>query len=172
MLTPGNINTHKPEKWVHATTIADKYGYWLMLSDYDIGTIDCLIKGERWVYVAYLCQQTIERLLKGMFVYYNNSEAPKTHNVSYLFNKIINSAKFNVEADLACLEENRAACEDFLIDIMFYYMSDYPFSYKNMSNRFVNREVALSLYEKTKYYSAWLKSFQPPIDIPDIPGQI
>ena len=34
----------------------DKCGYWLMLSDYDLGTIDALIAGKRWVYVAFLCQ--------------------------------------------------------------------------------------------------------------------
>ena len=48
----------------------EKCGYWLMLSDYDLGTIDALIQGERWVYVAYLCQQAMERQLKGMYVYF------------------------------------------------------------------------------------------------------
>ncbi len=151
-------------------TKADKYGYWLMLSDYDIGTVNCLIEGKRWVYVAYLCQQAIERLLKGMFVYYNNSEAPKTHNVSYLFNKVINSARFCSEADVLRLEERRSDCEDFLIDIMFYYMSDYPFSYKNIANRFVDKEVAMNLFKQTKDYAAWLKSFQPEITVPEIPN--
>jgi HEPN domain-containing protein len=147
-------------------TKAEKYGYWLMLSDYDIGTIDCLIAGERWVYVAYLCQQAIERQLKGMYVYYNNAEAPKTHNVTYLFNKVTSSVKFSSDVDISRFEERRAACEDFLIDIMFYYMSDYPFSYKNITSRFVDRELALDLYERTKDYIAWLRSFQPEIEIP------
>ena len=42
-------------------TKAEKYGYWLMLSNYDLDTTDCLVAGERWVYVAYLCQQALER---------------------------------------------------------------------------------------------------------------
>ncbi len=147
-------------------TKADKYGYWLMLSDYDIGTIDCLIAGERWVYVAYLCQQAIERQLKGMYVYYNNAEAPKTHNVTYLFSKVTGSVKFAGDVDTARFEERRTACEDFLIDIMFYYMSDYPFSYKNITSRFVDRTLALDLYTRTKDYIAWLRSFQPQVEIP------
>jgi HEPN domain-containing protein len=147
-------------------TKADKYGYWLMLSDYDIGTIDCLIAGERWVYVAYLCQQAIERQLKGMYVYYNNAEAPKTHNVTYLFSKVTGSVKFTGDVDIARFEERRTACEDFLIDIMFYYMSDYPFSYKNITSRFVDRALALDLYTRTKDYIAWLRSFQPQVEIP------
>jgi HEPN domain-containing protein len=150
-------------------TKAEKYGYWLMLSEYDLGTIDCLIAGERWVYVAYLCQQAMERQLKGMYVYYNNAEAPKTHNVTYLFSKVTGSVKFTSEVDMARFEERRTSCEDFLIDIMFYYMSDYPFSYKNITSRFVDKNLALDLYERTKDYVAWLRSFQPQIEIPKMP---
>lgn len=147
---------------------AQKYGYWLMLSDYDLGTIDCLIQGERWVYVAYLCQQAVERQLKGMYVYYNNAEAPKTHNLNFLFNKVTGSEKFKQEADTARLQEHRAEAEDFLIDLMFYYMSDYPFSYKNISSRFVGRELALQLFAKAKETVHWLRSFQPEVEVPEI----
>lgn len=147
---------------------AQKYGYWLLLSDYDLGTIDCLIAGERWVYVAYLCQQAVERQLKGMYVYYNNAEAPKTHNLNFLFNKVTGSEKFKQEADTERLKEHRTQAEDFLIDLMFYYMSDYPFSYKNISARFVGKELALELFEKTKETVKWLRSFQPEVELPQM----
>ena len=87
---------------------SQKYAYWLLLSDYDLNTIDCLIAGERWVYVAYLCQQAVERQLKGMYVYYINAEAPKTHNLSFLFKKVCDSEKFRQEADQARFAEHRA----------------------------------------------------------------
>jgi len=149
-------------------TKAQKYGYWLLLSDYDLGTIDCLIAGERWVYVAYLCQQAVERQLKGMYVYYNNAEAPKTHNLNFLFKKVVESEKFRQEAEVERFAQNRPAAEDFLIDLMFYYMSDYPFSYKNISARFVGRELAMELYEKTRATVAWLRSFQPEVELPQM----
>ena len=145
---------------------AQKYGYWLMLSDYDLGTIDCLIQGERWVYVAYLCQQAVERQLKGMYVYYMGAEAPKTHNLNFLFKKVVDSEKFQQEADAERLSEHRTEAEDFLIDLMFYYMSDYPFSYKNISSRFVGRELALQLHAKAKETVHWLRSFQPEVEVP------
>ena len=147
---------------------AQKYGYWLLLSDYDLDTIDCLIAGERWVYVAYLCQQAVERQLKGMYVYYNNAEAPKTHNLNFLFKKVVESEKFKLEADTERLKEHRTQAEDFLIDLMFYYMSDYPFSYKNISARFVGKELALELFEKTKETVKWLRSFQPEVELPEM----
>ena len=147
----------------------DKCGYWLMLADYDIGTIDALIAGRRWVYVAYLCQQAAERQLKAMYVYFMDAEPPKTHNVNFLFSKVVDSDPFKREANLMRLQARRNDCEDFLMDVMFYYMSDYPFSYKNISSRFVGEELALELYKKTKEYVAWLRGFLPEVEIPHVP---
>ena len=148
----------------------EKCGYWLMLSDYDLGTIDVLIQGERWVYVAFLCQQAVERQLKAMFVYYMDAEPPKTHNVNFLFSKVTGSAAFQGEAGFARFLERKNACEDFLMDVMFYYMSDYPFSYKNIAGRFVNATLALELHEKAKDMVAWLRSFLPAMEIPKVPS--
>ena len=148
----------------------EKCGYWLMLSNYDLGTIDALIQGERWVYVAYLCQQAVERQLKGMYVYFMETEPPKTHNVNFLFSKITAGEEFRTQTDLARVEERKNECEDFLMDVMFYYMSDYPFSYKNITNRFVDRALALELHQKTVQMVAWLRSFLPEVEIPKIPS--
>ncbi len=139
----------------------EKYRYWVMLSDYDLETIHVLVAGKRWVYVAYLCQQAVERQLKGMYVYYFNSEAPKTHNVNFLFNKLCEAENFPELNNAAAFEQRRDECEDFLIDAMFYYMSDYPFSYKNIMNRFVAEETALDLFARTREMIAWLRTFQP-----------
>lgn len=139
----------------------EKYRYWMMLSDYDLDTIDVLVEGKRWVYVAYLCQQAVERQLKGMYVYYLNSEAPKTHNINFLFSKLLALEEFPDIGTHEDVEERREQCEDFLIEAMFYYMSDYPFSYKNIMNRFVDEDIALDLYASTKDMIAWLRAFQP-----------
>jgi len=147
----------------------EKCGYWLMLSDYDLGTIDALIEGKRWVYVAFLCQQATERQLKAMFVYYCKAEPPKTHNVNFLFSKVVDGEQFKNEADMERFNSRRNECEDYLMDVMFYYMSDYPFSYKNIKSRFVGKELALELHQKTKDFVIWLRSFIPEIEIPEIP---
>jgi hypothetical protein len=56
------------------------------------------------------------------------------------------------------------------MDVMFYYMSDYPFSYKNITARFVDSRLANELHQKTLLFVAWLRSFLPKIDIPDAPA--
>lgn len=67
----------------------EKYSYWMMLADYDLETVKVLINGGRWVYVTFLCHQAMERQLKGMYVYYTDKEAPKTHNISFLLRKLL-----------------------------------------------------------------------------------
>lgn len=147
--------------------VVDKYKYWLMLSDYDLDTVQVLIDGKRWVYVAYICQQAIERQLKGMYVYHVGKEAPKSHNLGFLFQKIVSSEAFQANCDAKQIELMRDGCEDFLVEVMFYYMSDYPFSYKNISGRFVDEKTARELYQNTQKYISWLRSLQPlpePVD--------
>ena len=61
----------------------EKCGYWLMLSDYDLGTIDALVQGERWVYVAYLCQQAVERQL--IFARNKSQTVTVCRLMSYMF---------------------------------------------------------------------------------------
>lgn len=146
-----------------------KYKYWTMLSDYDLDTVEVLIAGRRWVYVAYFCHQAIERQLKGMYVYYTGKEAPKTHNVSFLFKKVIAAEDFVAQADLQLLAQGQDECEEYLIDAMFYYISDYPFSYKNIMSRFVDAATALDLYARTQKIITWLRNFMPPADADEQP---
>lgn len=138
----------------------DKYKYWVMLSDYDLQTVPCLMEGKRWVYVAYLCQQAMERQLKGMYVFHVGKEAPKTHNINFLFKKLCEETPFSEVIQDAELQGKREACEDFMVELMFYYMTDYPFSYKNIKDRFVDEETAHVLYEKTTQIIEWLRKFQ------------
>lgn len=140
----------------------EKYSYWMMLADYDLETVKVLINGSRWVYVTFLCHQAVERQLKGMYVYYTDKEAPKSHNISFLFKKIITSKDFLTDADQRILEQGQNECEEYLIDAMFYYLSDYPFSYKNIMSRFVEKDIAIELYQRTLKTIAWLRSLQPP----------
>lgn len=148
----------------------EKYGYWMMLANYDLETIGPLVQSERWVYVVSLCQTAIERQLKGMYVYYHDSEAPKTHNINFLFSKLAANMTFFDEDEKKRFEEEKKACEEYLIDLSFYYISDYPFSYKNITSRFVCRDAALNILERTKAQIYWLRSFQRENQVSKSPG--
>lgn len=131
-----------------------------MLSDYDIETAKVLVDAKRWVYVTYMCEQSVERLLKGLYVYYSGKEAPKSHNVNYLINALTKMELFGLKTDLDAFRKTKAGYDDFFADLIYYYMSDYPFSYKKIMDRFVSEEIAVEIYGKTKEVLQWLKSLQ------------
>lgn len=148
-------------------TKAEKYQYWAMLADYDMETARVLIDGSRWVYVAFMCHQALERQLKGMYVYYADKEAPKSHNLPFLFDKLQNCPGFPAEGALD--DGAIARYEDFFTEIMFYYMSDYPFSYKRITSRLIDRNTGMKLYEQVKKCMEELRTFQPMPETVDVP---
>ena len=44
----------------------DKVAYWLDIADYDIDTAEAMYTTERWLYVAFMCHQAIEKTLKAI----------------------------------------------------------------------------------------------------------
>ena len=45
-------------------TQEEKVRYWLDIADYDIDTAEAMYKTKRWLYVAFMCHQVIEKTLK------------------------------------------------------------------------------------------------------------
>ncbi|HAN20185.1 MAG: hypothetical protein A2Y15_09885 [Clostridiales bacterium GWF2_36_10] len=141
-------------------TSYEKYEHWLTLSRYDIDTAKILLDAKRYSYVPVLCQQSAERLLKGMFVCHTGKESNKSHNVPFLANKLIESITFIETEAGKRFEKEKDDYEELMVDLMFYYMSDYPFSYKKFSDRFIEEKVALEIYNNTLKLLTWLESFQ------------
>jgi len=138
----------------------EKYEHWLALSKYDIETAKILLDAKRYSYVPTLCQQSIERMLKGMFICHTGKEASKTHNIPFLANKLVQNSEFLAKESGKHFEKEKDDKEEFMVDLMFYYMSDYPFSYKKFSERFIEEKVAAELYNNSIKLLDWLKSFQ------------
>ena len=46
----------------------DKVNYWVELSDYDYDTAIAMQQSSRYLYVGFLCHQTIEKILKKIFI--------------------------------------------------------------------------------------------------------
>jgi len=60
--------------------------YWIKLADYDIETARAMLNSRRFLYVGFMCHQTIEKALKAVIS--RNCEEyeipPKTHDLSKL----------------------------------------------------------------------------------------
>jgi HEPN domain-containing protein len=54
---------------------------WLALAEYDLATAEAMLQTQRLLYVGFMCQQAIEKILKACFVKYRGVTPPYTHNL-------------------------------------------------------------------------------------------
>jgi HEPN domain-containing protein len=57
---------------------------WIDVSKYDLETAKAMLNTERYLYVAFMCQQALEKILKAIYVQEKNELAPRTHNLLYI----------------------------------------------------------------------------------------
>lgn len=66
----------------------DKVKYWIELSDYDLETALAMLKSKRFLYVGFMCHQTIEKIFKALYVRkYPEKPLPYIHNLTLLSRK-------------------------------------------------------------------------------------
>ncbi len=58
--------------------------YWLNLAEYDMETAKAMLKAKRYLYVGFMCHQTIEKALKALFSKQHNEVPPRIHNLARL----------------------------------------------------------------------------------------
>lgn len=54
---------------------------WLSLAEYDLATAEAMLQAQRYLYVGFMCQQAIEKMLKASYVKEHGSTPPYTHNL-------------------------------------------------------------------------------------------
>ena len=59
----------------------DKVKYWTDLSDYDLDTADAMFRTGRWLYVGFMCHQSIEKIFKAYWCSHKAESAPYSHNL-------------------------------------------------------------------------------------------
>ncbi len=65
----------------------NKIKYWIELSDYDLETAEAMLISKRYLYVGFMCHQTIEKIFKAYFIKQKQETIPYSHNLSYLAQK-------------------------------------------------------------------------------------
>lgn len=58
----------------------DKFKYWIDIAKEDLDVAEDLFKAGRWLYVAFMCHQVIEKTLKGYWSATREDEPPYIHN--------------------------------------------------------------------------------------------
>ena len=59
----------------------DKVEYWIETSEYDFETAKVMLKSKRYIYVGFMCNLAIEKILKAYYVFEKNEMPPYTHNL-------------------------------------------------------------------------------------------
>ena len=122
----------------------DKYvSHWLERSNYDLETAKAMLDAGRYLYVAYMCQQAIEKLLKAIIAQHGKENLP-IHNLNRL-------------AELAELRRDLAAEQvDLLAELTAYNIEARYGDYKESLSEVVDTQKANALYAQTKGLFQWL----------------
>jgi HEPN domain-containing protein len=131
-----------------------KYEFWEDIADYDLETAQSMLNTGRYLYVAFMCQQAVEKLVKGLFVLNSEEEPPKVHNIYFIFKKI----NWNIKQKE--FEENINKYKPFMVRLVSYYIAGrYP-SYKEMLSSVLHKNEATDILSYTREVYAWLKSLK------------
>ncbi|MBI5727381.1 MAG: HEPN domain-containing protein [Ignavibacteriales bacterium] len=125
---------------------SEKIAYWLEIAEYDLKTAKVMLESRRFVYVGFMCHQTIEKSLKALFTQLHNETPPFTHNLLLLAQECnliekMNDQKINFLNILQPLNIE----------------ARYP-SYKNMINEKMNLLNAKKILKETTQFHKWIKS--------------
>ena len=70
-------------------TTTDKVTYWIDLSNYDMETALAMFQTKRYLYVAFMCHQVIEKIFKAYYTKQKEETPPYTHKLIYLANTAV-----------------------------------------------------------------------------------
>ena len=127
-------------------TAEEKTQYWLNIADYDLETAEAMYKTGRWLYVAFMCHQVIEKTLKAYWCNNQPEDPPYTHNLILL-------ATQSGLAEAMSDEQNL-----FIARIMpMNIAARYP-SYKDQLSKTLNKNTCRSIIDNTQQLQLWIKS--------------
>jgi HEPN domain-containing protein len=129
----------------------EKYELWLKHAQYDLDSADAMYSSGRWLYVAFMCQQAVEKLCKGLYVLYVSDDVPRVHNISAVVDRFADKLPEPVSDEKYRLFDNLTS---------FYMNSRYP-EYKDEMSMKLNKDVAMTLITKSKEVFAWLQTMKP-----------
>lgn len=123
-----------------------KHEIWISIAQDDLSAAQWSFKGDQFLWAVFMCQQCIEKTIKAIYIYKNNDNPPKKH-------------------DLLSLSENADIfdlCSDEIIDFftylnLYYIETRYSEKRQELKNR-CSKENTLKIINQTKEVFEWLKS--------------
>lgn len=123
----------------------EKVTYWIELSDYDIETAKAMLKTKGFLYVGFMCHQSIEKILKAYWNNVSTDTPPYTHNLTRLAEKT---------ELIQLLNENQLDLIDSLEPLNIE--ARYP-SYKERLLKSLTKKRCEELISQTQELQQWIK---------------
>ena len=124
----------------------DKIKYWLDIADYDYEVAGDFMQTRRWLYVAFMCHQALEKTIKAYHTQQLPDEPPYIHNLTRLAEK-------SGLHDL--MDEEQKAFLDAMTPMNIE--ARYP-DYKSLLASSLNKDVCEDMMLQTKQMIQWIKS--------------
>ena len=116
---------------------------WIERAEYDLETARAMQHAGRYLYVAYICQQSVEKVLKALIAQKNIENLP-IHNLNRL-------------AEIAGIDSELSPGQfDFLAELTPYCIEARYGDYKESLNEIINKEKAEILLENTERVFKWI----------------
>jgi HEPN domain-containing protein len=124
----------------------DKIVYWTELSNYDLETARAMLLTKRYLYVGFMCHQTIEKILKAYWSKVLDETPLKTHSLSRL-------------AETSKLQEMLSEEQMDFIDTLepLNIEARYP-SYKARLLQSLTPAYCNTLLQQTEHLQQWIKN--------------
>lgn len=123
-----------------------KITYWIEMSDYDLETADAMLVTGRYLYVGFMCHQTIEKILKAYWTKFLTEVPLKIHSLSRLAERT-GLDKLLSEEQLDFIDK----LEPMNIE------ARYP-SYKERLMKSLTKDYCTELLSQTKDLQSWIKN--------------
>lgn len=125
-----------------------RLAYWFGMADYDFETAKAMLVTKRYIYVGFMCHQTIEKALKAMIARdcADGEMPPKTHNL----------IKLSICAKLADLMNDEQ--QNFLTELNpLNIEARYP-EYKERIAQTLDHATCQNLMQRTGELLCWIKA--------------
>ena|SRR5690554_1061031 len=125
----------------------EKYLYWLDTAEYDMATAESMFLSGRYLYVVFMCQQALEKLAKGLYIFYIDDNIPRVHNINYVLRKVTDKIDTDINEDKMAFLDKLSA---------YYLQGRYP-SYKEKISQLVDKDEAEEILRRSKEIFIWMK---------------
>jgi HEPN domain-containing protein len=136
----------------------EKYEYWLEAAQYDIETAKVMLDAGRYVYVAFMCQQAIEKLTKGIYQLFTDTEPPMVHNIWNILKLLKKDVTLEKSLRKEIFDERLIEYKNFFVELLAFYISGrYP-SFKEKISTSIDANRAKRVLKQGMEVFMWLES--------------